>query len=66
MDEKNLIRVLLVEPFDKPKIITIENNYQALVKLSAVMQMNICRLKMMLPCFVTLTENDFLFLQVTP
>ena len=33
MDEKKLIRVLLVEPFDKPKIITIENNYQAISEI---------------------------------
>lgn len=33
MDEENLIRVLLVEPFDKPKMITIENNYQAISKI---------------------------------
>lgn len=33
MDEENLIKVLLVEPFDKPKIITIENNYQAISEI---------------------------------
>lgn len=30
MNEENLIKVLLVEPFDQPKKITIENNYQAI------------------------------------
>ena len=33
MDEENLIKVLLVEPFDKPKMITIENNYQAISEI---------------------------------
>lgn len=33
MNEENLIKVLLVEPFDKPKIITIENNYQAISEI---------------------------------
>lgn len=33
MVEENLIKVLLVEPFDKPKIITIENNYQAISEI---------------------------------
>lgn len=33
MDEENLIKVLLVEPFDQPKIITIENNYQAISEI---------------------------------
>ena len=31
MNEENLIKVLLVEPFDKPRIITIENNYQEII-----------------------------------
>lgn len=33
MDEENLIKVLLVEPFDKPKMITVENNYQAISEI---------------------------------
>lgn len=33
MNEENLIRVLLVEPFSKPKMITIENNYQAISEI---------------------------------
>lgn len=33
MNEENLIKVLLVEPFDNPKIITIENNYQAISEI---------------------------------
>ena len=33
MNEENQIKVLLVEPFDKPKIITIENNYQAISEI---------------------------------
>lgn len=33
MNEENLIKVLLVEPFDQPKIITIENNYQAISEI---------------------------------
>lgn len=33
MNEENLIKVLLVEPFSKPKIITIENNYQAIIEI---------------------------------
>ena len=33
MNEKSLIKVLLVEPFNKPKIITIENNYQAISEI---------------------------------
>ncbi len=33
MNEENLIKVLLVEPFDKPKMITIENNYQAISEI---------------------------------
>lgn len=33
MNEENLIKVLLVEPFDKPRIITIENNYQAISEI---------------------------------
>ena len=33
MSEENLIKVLLVEPFNKPKIITIENNYQAISEI---------------------------------
>lgn len=33
MNEENLIKVLLVEPFNKPKIITIENNYQAISEI---------------------------------
>lgn len=33
MDEENLIKVLLVEPFSKPKMITIENNYQAISEI---------------------------------
>ena len=33
MDEENLIKVLIVEPFDQPKIITIENNYQAISEI---------------------------------
>ena len=33
MSEENLIKVLLVEPFSKPKMITIENNYQAISEI---------------------------------
>ena len=33
VNEENLIKVLLVEPFNKPKIITIENNYQAISEI---------------------------------
>lgn len=33
MNEENLIKVLLVEPFNKPKMITIENNYQAISEI---------------------------------
>ena len=33
MDEENLIKVLLVEPFNKLKMITIENNYQAISEI---------------------------------
>ena len=33
MDKENLIKVLLVEPFSKPKMITIENNYQAISEI---------------------------------
>lgn len=33
MNEESLIKVLLVEPFDKPKMITIENNYQAISEI---------------------------------
>ena len=33
MNEENLIKVLLVEPFRKPKMITIENNYQAISEI---------------------------------
>lgn len=33
MNEENLIKVLLVEPFSKPKMITIENNYQAISEI---------------------------------
>ena len=33
MNEKNLIKVLLVEPFREPKMITIENNYKAISKI---------------------------------
>lgn len=33
MNEENLIKVLLVESFNKPKIITIENNYQAISEI---------------------------------
>lgn len=33
MNEENSIKVLLVEPFSKPKMITIENNYKAISKI---------------------------------
>ena len=33
MNEENLIKVLLVEPFSNPKMITIENNYQAISEI---------------------------------
>lgn len=33
MNEENLIKVLLVEPFDQPKMITIENNYQSISEI---------------------------------
>ena len=65
MDEENLIKVLLVEPFDKPKMITIENNYQAISEIICGDADEYMPFEDDVALLVTLTVKDFLFLQVT-
>ena len=64
MNEENLIKVLLVEPFDNPKIITIENNYQAISEIICGDVDEYMPFEDDVACFVTPTVKDFLFLQV--